>query len=237
MSVQRENLAEAVGYVIGTERNRAHLTQAQLAERLGVSQQWLSRLERGRVNASLAIVQGLFAKLGKQLRVEAVPLGADMDVEIDRGLAVTEEERIQDIDLHRILFSRLSGITYVVTGPLAAFAQAAPLVSPLWIDIVVCEKDLDGLAAVIAKSAGRRWNAQWEDWGYGSTDPREPGAPRWYVGLSDMRLHVVDDLPPTIQVRVGEHDLRVVPIAEIERLDPWLHRLMTRWRQRSDPHH
>jgi hypothetical protein len=60
--------------------------------------------------------------------------------------------------------------------------------------------------------------------------------PRWYIGLSDMRLHVVENLPPTIQVRLGEHVLRVVPIAEIERVDPWLHRLMTRWRQRSDPH-
>ena len=80
------------------------------------------------------------------------------------------------------------------------------------------------------------YRPNWEDWGYGSTDPREPGVLRWHLGLSDMRLQVVDELPPTIQVCVGEHVLRVVPMAEIERVDPWVHRLMTRWRKRSDPH-
>jgi hypothetical protein len=49
-----------------------------------------------------------------------------------------------------------------------------------------------------------------------------------------MRLQVVDELPPTIEVRIGEFLLRVVPVAEIEREDPWLHGLMTRWRQRAE---
>jgi len=229
-------LAEAVGGILSAERDRAQLTQTQLAELVGISQQWVSLIERGKVNANFATVQRIFEVLGRELRVEAVQLGADMDVEIDRGLAITEEERVQDIDLHRILFSRLSGINYAITGPLAAFAQGAPMGSPPSVDIVVCDKDLDALAEVMARSACRRWNPNWEDWGYGSTDPREPGVLRWQLGLSDMRLHVVDEMPPTIQVCVGEHVLRVVPIAEIEQVDPWLHRLMTRWRQRSDPH-
>ena len=49
-----------------------------------------------------------------------------------------------------------------------------------------------------------------------------------------MRLQIVDQLPPTMELRVGEFVLRVVPIAQIEREDPWLHRLMTRWRQRPE---
>jgi transcriptional regulator with XRE-family HTH domain len=231
--VQGENLAEAVGLVLSAERNRAQLSQAQLAERVGVSQQWLSRIERGRVNASLATVQRLFAVLGRQLRVEAVPLRADMDIDIDRGLALAEEQRAQDIGLHRILLDRLRGIPYAIAGRLAAFAQGAPMGSPSWIDIVVSIEDLDALADVMAKSSCMRWSAKWEDWGYGSTDPREPGLRRWKLGLSDMRLHIVDELPPTIDVRVGKHVLRVVPIAEIEREDPWLRRLMTRWRVRA----
>jgi transcriptional regulator with XRE-family HTH domain len=232
--VHGHKLAEAVGFILGAERNRAQLSQAQLAERLGVSQQWLSRVERGRVNASLATVQRLFAVLGKQLRVEAVPLRADMDIDIDRRLALTEEQRALDIGLHRILLDRLSAIPYAIAGPLAAFAQGAPIDSPSWIDIVVPDKDLDALADVMAKSFCMRWSAKWEDWGHGSTDPRDPGVPRWRIGLSDMRLQIVDQLPPTIAVRVGAQVLRVVPIAEIERADPWLHRLMTRWRQRSE---
>jgi transcriptional regulator with XRE-family HTH domain len=231
--VQGENLAEAVGSILVAERSRAQLSQAQLAERAGVSQQWLSRLERGAVNSSFATVQRILAVLGKQLRVEAVPLRAEVDIDIDRGLALREEERAVDIGLHRILLDRLSGINFAIAGRLAAFAQGAPMSSPSWIDIVVASKDLDALADVMAKSFCMRWNPKWEDWGHGSTDPREPGVPRWQFGLSDMRLHIVDELPPTIEVRVGEHVLRVVPVADIERDDPWLHRLMTRWRNRA----
>ncbi len=231
--MQGDNLAEAVGLILGAERNRARLSQAQLAERLGVRQQWLSRIERGTANVTLATVERFLAVLGRQLRVEAVPLRADMDIDIDRGLALTEEERAADIGLHRILLDRLSGIGFGITGRLAAFAQGAPMGSPSWIDIVVARKDLDALADVMAKSFCMRWNPQWEDWGHGSTDPREPGVPRWQFGLSDMRLHIVDEVPATIEVRVGEQVLRVVPIAEIERDDPWLHRLMTRWRNRA----
>jgi len=232
--VRGENLAETVGFILGVERARAHLSQARLADRLGVSRQWLSKVERGDANASFATVQRIFAELGKQLRVEAVPLAADMDNDINRGLALTEEDRCGDVEIYGTLLHRLTGVPHAVTGRLAAFAQGAPIPSPLWIDIVVAAKDLDALAAVTEQSFCMRWSPRWEDRGYGSTDPREPGAPRWKILLCDMRLQVVDELPPTIEVRVGEYVLRVVPIADIERDDPWLHRLMSRWRQQRE---
>lgn len=231
--MQREVIAEAVGSILDAERSRAGLSQAQLAERAGVSQQLVSRLERGAVNATLATVQRIFAVLGKQLRVEAVPLGADLDIGIDRSLAAAEEEHEQ-MGVHSSLLRHLSDIPFAVTGRLAAYSQGAPMQSPAWIDIVVARKDLDALAAVMAKSFCMRWSAKWEDWGYDSTDPREPGMPRWRIRLSDMRLQIVDELPPTIEMRLGEFLLRLVPLAEIEREDPWLRRLMTRWRQRPE---
>jgi len=232
--VRGENLAETVGFILGVERARARLSQARLAERLGVSQQWLSRVERGEANASFATVQRIFAELGKQLRVEAVPVGTDMDHDINRGLVRTEEDRCGDVGIYGTLLHRLTGVPHAVTGRLAAFAQGAPIPSPLWIDIVVAAKDLDSLAAITEQTFCMRWSQRWEDWGYGSTDPREPGAPRWKIYLCDMRLQIVDELPQTIEVRVGEQPLRVVPIADIERDDPWLHRLMNRWRQRRE---
>jgi len=232
--VRGENLAETVGFILGVERARARLSQARLAERLGVSQQWLSRVERGEANASFATVQRIFAELGKQLRVEAVPVGTDMDHDINRGIVRTEEDRCGDVGIYGTLLHRLTGVPHAVTGRLAAFAQGAPIPSPLWIDIVVAAKDLDSLAAITEQTFCMRWSQRWEDWGYGSTDPREPGAPRWKIYLCDMRLQIVDELPQTIEVRVGEQPLRVVPIADIERDDPWLHRLMNRWRQRRE---
>jgi transcriptional regulator with XRE-family HTH domain len=233
--VDGDNLAEIVGVVLCAERNRANLSQAQFAERVGVSQQRLSRIERGTVSVSLVTVQGIFAKLGKQLRVEVVPLRADMDVDIDRGLALTNEDRAVEFGRHRILLRTLGDIPFAVTGLLAAFAQGAPTVGPPSIDIVIARSNLDELAAAMEKSSCRRWSAKWDDWGFGASDPREPGVPRWLIGRSDTRLQFVDELPQTIEVSVGEHRLRVVPIAEIEREDPWLHRLMSRWRDRSGP--
>jgi hypothetical protein len=61
-----------------------------------VSQQWISKVERGAAGVSLDLVGRLFAGLGKQLRVEVVPLGADMDAEIDQGVAITAAERAAD---------------------------------------------------------------------------------------------------------------------------------------------
>ncbi len=229
--VQRENLAEVVGSVLSAERNRAQLSQAQLAERLGVSQQWLSRIERGRVNANLATVQRYFAALGKQLRVEAVPLQVDID--IDRVLAKAPELREREIEAHGSLLRALRDVPFAVTGHVGALAQGAPMDSPPWIDIVVAARDLDALAAIMEMSFCLRWSEKWDDWGRDPIDPRKPGAPRWKLRQSEVRLQIVDTLPPTIEVRVGEHLLCVVPIAEIERDDPWVHGLMTRWRSRA----
>ena len=53
---------------------------------------------------------------------------------------------------------------------------------------------------------------------------------RWH---DMMRAGPEQAAAATMELRVGEFVLRVVPIAEIERQDPWLHRLMTRWRQRA----
>ncbi len=229
----QEVLAEMVGSILSAERGRARLSQAQLADRAGLSQQLVSQLERGTANATFATVQRIFATLGKQLRVEAVPLGADLDVDIDRFLRATEGNREQ-LGSHGALLRRLREVPFAVTGWLGAVVQGAPMLSPDWIDILVASQDLDALAAVMEKSFCMRWNAKWQDWGYGPTDPREPGALRWRIHLSDMRLQIVDQLPPTMKLRVGEFVLRVVPIAQIEREDPWLHRLMTRWRQRPE---
>ena len=228
-----ENLAEAIGYLVAVERGRAGLSQARLAERLGRSQQWLSRVERGTANMSLRTVQRIFAELGRQLRVETERVGADLDVEIDRGLRLTEDDRRIEVELHRLLLSKLDGIPFAVAGRMAAFIQGAPLSSVSHMDIVVAEADLPALAALMERTFCQRWKAQWEDWGFDPVDPREPGPMRWWIGNSDMRLQVVPQAPATIVVHIAGFTLRVVPLAEVERDDPWLRRLMNRWRERE----
>lgn len=52
------------------QRNAQHLTQKELADRIGVKQSNISRLESGNANPSLAFLQKVAAGLGKQLHVE-----------------------------------------------------------------------------------------------------------------------------------------------------------------------
>lgn len=54
---------ESMGKV-RTLREAAGLTQAELAERSGVSQTWISRLERGQENPTLATLRRLAAAFG-----------------------------------------------------------------------------------------------------------------------------------------------------------------------------
>jgi transcriptional regulator with XRE-family HTH domain len=221
-----DDLAKNVGFIIEVERARAKLSQARLAERLGTSQQWLSRVERGASGTTVVSVQRILAALGKQLRVEAVPMHADLDEDIWRG-------KVQRRDLLYVylpLLRLLSGLPYAVAGRTAAKAQAAPIVCPLWIDIVLAEAGLDTLAALMRTKFCERWSTKWEDWGYGDRDPREPGANRWHICGVDMRLHVVSTLPSTVEVRIDELIVPVVPLADLERTDAWLHRIMRRWR-------
>jgi len=96
--VRGDSLPETVGHLLTLERLRAGLSQARLARRLGTSQQWLSKVERGAANVSLHSIQRILAELGRQLKVETAPLGSDLDKEMDRNLALDEEDRAWNLE-------------------------------------------------------------------------------------------------------------------------------------------
>jgi transcriptional regulator with XRE-family HTH domain len=52
------------------ERNELNLTQKQLAERLGLNQSNISRLESGNYNPSIEFLQKIAEGLGKELHIE-----------------------------------------------------------------------------------------------------------------------------------------------------------------------
>lgn len=54
-------------------RNSQNITQKELAERTGITQADISRIENGTRNPSLAMVKRIAAGLGMQLRLEFVP--------------------------------------------------------------------------------------------------------------------------------------------------------------------
>ena len=75
--MRKDGLAASIGRLLALERGRARLSQAALAARLHMTQQWISRVERGADGVSLHTVERLFRGLGRQLRFEVESLGPD----------------------------------------------------------------------------------------------------------------------------------------------------------------
>ena len=57
-------------------RNKQHITQKELAERTGITQADISRIENGTRNPSLAMLKRIAEGLGMSLKLEFVPTAA-----------------------------------------------------------------------------------------------------------------------------------------------------------------
>ena len=69
---QRDELFRDVGEQIKNLRKQAGLTQSGLAQKLGVSQQVISRVESGRDNVSLLTIKQVVGALGHKVMVQFV---------------------------------------------------------------------------------------------------------------------------------------------------------------------
>ena len=78
--------ARSLGYGIRASRLRRGLTQAELARQAGVSQPWLSRLERGHPGAALSLVLDVVETLGGRASVSSIPKhdGPSLDEWLER---------------------------------------------------------------------------------------------------------------------------------------------------------
>jgi transcriptional regulator with XRE-family HTH domain len=230
MRTNARTLAQLIGLVLQRERVARGLSQRTLAERLGVTQSWLARVELGQARTSIDRIGAVFAGLELQLRVEVEPLGTDLDDDIAKYRDMTGEERAEQIELYGWYLGKFDGLPYVLTGRLAAFAQGAPLGATI-LDLAVAEADLGGYAETFERHVCRRWSEAWLDWGWGPMDPRTPGPMRWLVGgLIEVRLHVADAMPRSVVVNTGRRELRVVPLADLEVAFADIRRVLDRWR-------
>jgi len=213
-------------------REEAVLTQVQLARRAGVARSTVAAFESGKHAPSLAAIDQLLAALGRQLRLDAEPMAADLDAEIDAAMTVPLGERVErHAGWVPDLLAQLAGVPFVAEGSVAAFVQGAPLpVAAL--EIVMADGDLDALYRVLERTRARRWNDRWRDWGYDPIDPRRDGVRRWMTMCGEVRLRVADELPTAIDMTVGAHRVAVRPLVEIEAEDPAVQRILARLRQR-----
>lgn len=70
--VVRYLLREGVGKQVTTIRYSQGISQKELAKKLGVSQQLVSRIERGRENVSLSTLSNISRALGRKIRIDFV---------------------------------------------------------------------------------------------------------------------------------------------------------------------
>lgn len=70
----RSSTTPTCGRFLGEARKRHGLTQAELAERVGMTQANISRIERGKVSPSLRTLDRLLGAIGETLTIGATPL-------------------------------------------------------------------------------------------------------------------------------------------------------------------
>jgi transcriptional regulator with XRE-family HTH domain len=91
MTARAASAAPPLGILVRTGRERLHLTQGELAERVGVSRSAISELEAGRIEQPRA---GVFARLARVLGLPAAALlaaaGLPTESEIVLGLETDE---------------------------------------------------------------------------------------------------------------------------------------------------
>lgn len=66
-----------LGHLIRDRRRAAHMTQEQLAKRIGASRQWVVGIERGKPTAAVSLVLRTLNALG--VRLDARPQDAPRD--------------------------------------------------------------------------------------------------------------------------------------------------------------
>ena len=101
------------------------LTQVQLARRAGVARSTVAAFESGKHAPSLAAIDQLLAALGRQLRLDAEPMAADLDAEIDAAMTVPLGERVErHAGWVPDLLAQLAGVPFVAEGSVAALEIA-----------------------------------------------------------------------------------------------------------------
>src|SRR5262245_20456072 len=82
------------GQILVEARRRAGLTQRVVAQRAGVTQPTVARIERGDVEPSFERLLSLIRACGLDLEVHVVPLDEDAWTQAERGATATPDERL-----------------------------------------------------------------------------------------------------------------------------------------------
>lgn len=213
MSGRGRVVAEA-GALLRNLRQRRGLSQARLAQRSGGSQQWLSQVERGVLNPTLADLERFFASLGMRLRIEATPDDRSAYEDPELALDLTDDQRDGLASEYGYLLGKLSDVPLLVSGRLAALAHGLP-VRVRRLDLLIAEAQRPQFAAALRRFGALRWNERWQEF-CDHLPAERPGPMRWRIGDKwELRVVLVSELPAGLELAVGTLALPVPAL-------PWL---------------
>jgi transcriptional regulator with XRE-family HTH domain len=228
------------GDFIRAHRERAGLTQRELAERAGISQAVVSRIEKGRQLPTLDQIDRVLDVLGLMLRLESVPAWAAIDEAVEQARSVEEvfieaEDRLYlpgGFHIRRIKGSLdQAGIDFRFSGLTAAALLGAPVpVSACDLMVTDSAETLDAFDLWLCRAEASRWSDRWQEYGFDIVDPRVPGAMRWMTILGELTLQTATTLPPAVAVEFCGERLPVIGLADIEVADRQVARVLDRLR-------
>lgn len=229
-----QDLRTHIGATLRHHRERHGLTQADLATRVATSQATVARIEAGVRAPSVAMLERLFAALGRQVRLHVEPLQHETDQAIAALAAIPVQDRIAGSGIPA-LAADLASIPHVFQGAAAALLQGAP-VPVAAVEIALAWPDSDDFTRWLEHRWGTRWNERYQEFGFVPLDPHRPGANLWRIrGGTVIQADLADALPEWIEVRHGDCGYRVVPLPEVEIRDPASAGLLQRVRERAEP--
>jgi transcriptional regulator with XRE-family HTH domain len=225
------SLAAAIAPMLRAEREKAALTQAQLARRAATTQQHVSELEAGRRAPTTAVLDRLFDALGLQLSVAVEPRDADLDAGIDTAAG---DDLAYDLRTADFMTKRLeTDIPFVIDGQLAAAALGVPI-KVRRTDFAFAESDVERVAHWLNELPNaRRWSDTWHDFAPIDRDPRQPGPPHYWTPWGELHVRLLPALPPPIHVVVEDQQHPIRPLPDVEADYPQIGRIIRRAHQRS----
>ncbi|MEV4620393.1 helix-turn-helix transcriptional regulator [Asanoa sp. NPDC049573] len=224
-------LATAIAPLLRAEREKAALTQAQLARRAATTQQHVSMIESGHVAPTIALLDRLFDALGLQLRVSVEQRDADLDAGMD---AASDDTREDDLCTANSLTKRLDAdVPFLLDGQLAAAMMGVPI-KVRRTDLAFAEADADKVAHWLAGLPNvRRWSDKWQDFAPIDRDPRKPGPPHYWTPWGELHVRLLPAAPPPVRVVVAERSYPIRPLSDVEADYPQIARIIRRARHRT----
>jgi transcriptional regulator with XRE-family HTH domain len=216
LNMGERGLRQDIAQLVQKEREAAGLTHADLASRSGVSAASLSRIERGTLAPSIDNLEKIATALGLRIRLSVEPVQA-LDAHVDRDAWLPLATRLEKSGLAQLLRT-IDNFDYVIDGALAATLQSAPLtIAELEIDVPW--RDAGRFTGWLVRRLAYRWHDAHQEFRVHDLDPRAPGPHYWQTATGKVRARMVDELPASVDVTVGDVTYKVRPLADIESSD------------------